>query len=60
MNGKFKNNLMEMNSTPKLSKQPHQQVFLTVVIKRDIGHITCTVKGLLAFERKSHLLVSSQ
>ena len=38
--------------------QPNQQVFVPVVIERDLGDITGTVEGLTAFERRSHLLVS--
>ena len=38
--------------------RPNQQVFVPVVIERDLGDITGTVEGLPAFERRSHLLVS--
>ena len=54
----FKYKLLELKTTMTTVIQPNQQVFVPVVIKRDLGDITGTVKGLLAFERRSHLLVS--
>ena len=58
VNGKFKNKLLELKTTQKMVIQPNQQVFVPVVIERDLGNITGTVEGLPAFERRSHLLVS--
>ena len=58
VNGKFKNKLLELKTTQKTVIQPNQQVFVPVVIERDLGDITGTVEGLPAFERRSHLLVS--
>ena len=58
VNGKFKNKLLEMKTTQKMVIQPNQQVFVSVVIERDLGDITGTVEGLSAFERRSHSLVS--
>ena len=58
VNGKFKNKLLELRTTQKMVIQPNQQVFVPVVIERDLGDITGTVEGLPAFERRSHLVVS--
>ena len=58
VNGNFKNKLLELKTTQKTVIQPNQQVFVPVVIERDLGDITGTVEGLPAFERRSHLLVS--
>ena len=58
VNGKFKNKLLELKTTQKIVIPPNQQVFVPVVIERDLGDITGTVEGLPAFERRSHLLVS--
>ena len=58
VNGKFKNKLLEVRTTQKIVIQPNKQVFVPVVIERDLGDITGTVEGLPAFERLSHLLVS--
>ena len=58
VNGKFKNKLLELKTTPKIVIQPNQQVFVPVVIERHLGDITGTVEGLPAFERRSHLMVS--
>ena len=58
VNGKFKNKLLELKTTQKTVIQPNQQVFVPVVIERDLGDITGTVEGLPAFERRSNLLVS--
>ena len=58
VNGKFKTKLLELKTTQKTVIQPNQQVFVPVVIERDLGDITGTVEGLPAFERRSHLLVS--
>ena len=38
--------------------QLNQQVFVPLVIERDLGDFTGTVEGLTAFDRRSHLLVS--
>ena len=58
VNGKFKNKLLELKTTQKIVIQLNQQVFVPVVIERNLGDITGTVEGLPAFERRSHLLVS--
>ena len=58
VNGKFKNKLLELKTTQKVVIQPNKQVFVPVVIERDLGNITGTVEGLPALERRSHLLVS--
>ena len=58
VNGKFKNKLLELKITQKVVIHLKQQVFVLVVIERDLGDITGTVEGLPAFERHSHLLVS--
>ena len=49
----FKYKLLELKTTMTTVIQPNQQVFVPVVIKRDLGDITGTVKGLPAFERRS-------
>ena len=46
VNGKFKNKLLELKTTQKMVIQPNQQVFVPVVIERDLGDITGTVEGL--------------
>ena len=58
VNGKFKNKLLELKTTQKIVIQRNQQVFVPVVIERDLGDITGTVERLPAFEGRSHLLVS--
>ena len=58
VNRTFKNKLLELKTTQKMVIQPYQQVFVPVIIERDLGDITGTVEGLPAFERRSHLLVS--
>ena len=37
-----------MKTTQKMVIQPNQQVFVSVVIERDLGDITGTVEGLSA------------
>ena len=59
VNRNFKNKLLELKTTQKIVIQPNQQVFVPVVIERDLGDITGTLEGLPAFERRSHMLVSS-
>ena len=46
VNGKFKNKLLELKTTQKAVIQPNQQVFVPVVLERDLGDITGTVEGL--------------
>ena len=58
VNGKIKNKLLELKTTQKIVIQHNQQVFVPVVIERDLGDITGSVEGLPAFERRSHLIVS--
>ena len=43
VNGKFKNKLLELKTTQKMVVQPNQQVFVPVVVERDLGDITGTV-----------------
>ena len=58
VNGKFKKKLLELKTSQKMVIQRNQQVFVPVVIERDLGDITDTVEGIPAFERRTHLLVS--
>ena len=58
VNRNFKNKLLGLKTTQKIVIQPNQQVFVPVVIERDLGDITGTLEGLPAFERRSHMLVS--
>ena len=48
-----------MKTTQMMVIQPNQQLFVPVVIERNLGDITGTIDGLPGFERRSHLLVSS-
>ena len=45
VNGKFKNQLLQLKTTQKMVIQPNQQVFVPVVIERDLEEITAPSKG---------------